>query len=63
MRGILESGIKEVQTVVGIVYYLDKEGKEKTAGIQGMRYDETIEEYLDRRGIEYEKVINWNEED
>ena len=49
--------------MVGIVYYLDKEGKEKTAGIQGMRYDETIEEYLDRRGIEYENVINWNEED
>lgn len=48
--------------MIGIMYFIDKEGKEKEISVQGMRYDESSEEYLKRSGIDFEKVIAFNEE-
>ncbi len=49
--------------MIGVIEYVDKDGKEKSTFFHGMRYDETPEEYLKRRGIEYEKILNCYDEE
>ena len=47
----------------GVIHYIDKEGNEKQCYFSGMRYDEQPEDVLERRNIEYEKILEcWTED-
>ena len=47
----------------GVIYYIDKKGNEKKCYFSGMRYDEQPEDVLERRNIEYEKILEcWTED-
>lgn len=46
--------------MTGLIFYIDKNGNEKKAEVQGMTYKETAAEYLERRNISFQKVIACN---
>lgn len=47
----------------GVIYYINKEGDEKSYFFSGMRYDEQPEDILKQKNIQYDKILEcWTED-
>lgn len=47
----------------GVIYYINKEGDEKSCYFSGMRYDEQPEDILKQKNIQYDKILEcWTED-
>lgn len=48
--------------MVGVIHYIDTEGNTRACYFTGLKYGETPEEYLTRKGIKFTKVTEWYDE-